>query len=211
MNGIEFDAKTYKDKRGEFNNEDENLLILHLTQEKDLKMVLDVGCGDGVFTRRVKQLLPGTEILAIDSSPDQIKFAVSEPSNIDFKLADILDFSSESKFDCVYSFYAFPHIPKSKIINALKSIKSLLNEGSKFYLFTNICLFDTSIASKEEQEMCDVVFLNNWESQINLISIEEMREMFKITGFEETHNKKLETGARIKDYGEMVSWVFVLE
>jgi hypothetical protein len=72
-------------------------------------------------------------------------------------------------------------------------------------------LFDTSVATKDEQEACDVVFLNNWASQINLISLEEMRMLFDKVGFTELSNNRLETGAKIQEYGDMISWVFELK
>lgn len=205
----EFGAKTYKEGKGDFNNDDENLLV-SLLQTQNPNRILDIGCGDGKLTRRIKDHFPTAKIVAIDNSQNQITFATSTPSEIDFHLIDIANFSSNTKFDCAYSFYAFPHIPKSKLLPALKSIKELLEEGGIFYLFTNICLFDTSIATPKDQEACDIVFLNNWRSQINLVSLEEMRAMFKEAGFAETQDKRLGTGAKIKDYGGMISWMFVL-
>ncbi len=207
----EFDAITYKDNKGDFNNNDENFLISLLTTNQNINRILDIGCGDGKLTKKIKSLFPKTEIIAIDNSPDQIAMANSETSDIYFQLADISDYSPEAKFDCIYSFYAFPHMPKSKLISALKSVKESLREGGTFYLFTNICLFDTSQATLEDREACDIVFLNNWPSQINLISIEEMRDMFKTVGLVEIKDKKLTTGAKIKDYGDMISWAFVLK
>ncbi len=206
----EFDAITYKDGKGDFNNEDEGLLISLLKTNQNPKRMLDIGCGDGKLTRRIKDQFPESEIVAIDNSPDQILMANFEPSKVNFQLADITEFHPENKFDCIYSFYAFPHIPKSKLLAALQSVRVSLKDGGTSYLFTNICLFDTSIATPEDQEACDIVFLNNWPSQINLVSIEEMRDMFKAAGLTEIQDKKLTTGAKIKGYGDMISWTFVL-
>jgi cyclopropane fatty-acyl-phospholipid synthase-like methyltransferase len=207
----DFDAITYKDGKGDFNNQDESLLISLLKTNQNLKRILDVGCGDGKLTKRIKDHFPKSEIVAIDNSSNQIAIATSESSSINFELIDIVDYSSESKFDGIYSFYAFPHIPKSKLMTVLKSVKGSLGEGGTFYLFTNICLFDTSKATIEDQEACDIIFLNNWSSQINLTSLEEMKEMFKNAGLNEVQDKKLETGAKIKEYGDMISWMFVLK
>ncbi len=206
----EFDAKTYKDGKGDFNNEDENLLISLLKTDQNPKRMLDIGCGDGKLTKRIKNQFPNIEIVAIDNSSDQIEMATSEPSEISFQLVDIVDYSPELKFDCTYSFYVFPHIPKSELLLALKSVKELLEKEGVFYLFTNICLFDTSKATLEDQEACDIVFLNNWPSQINLVDMDEMKKMITGAGFEIIQDKRLETGAKVKDYGDMISWMFVL-
>lgn len=206
----QFDAKTYKDGKGDFNNADESILISILSVNQNKRTILDVGCGDGQLTKRIKARFPDSEIAALDNSPEQIVAATGEKNNINFKLVDIVDYLSASKFDSVYSFYAFPHMPKSKVMEALKSVRKLLREGGLFYLFTNICLFDTSIATPDEQEACDIIFLNNWPSQINLIDMDEMKKMFSDVGFKVSQEKTLITGAKIKNYGDMISWMFVL-
>lgn len=205
----EFDATTYKDAKGDFNTSDEALLTDFISSDENKSRILDVGCGDGKLTRRIKDKFPASEIIGIDNSSGQIELTKSI-EGVRFELSDILEYKSE-KFDLIYAFYSFPHIPKNKLVHALRVVKSLLKEDCTFYLFTNICLFDTSLATKEEQEACDVVFLNNWPSQINLVSIEEMRSMFAEVGFSEVKNIKLETGAKIKNYGDMISWTFVLK
>lgn len=206
-----FDAISYKDLKGDFNNEDEDLLVSLLKENNIKGRVLDIGCGDGLLTGRVQNMFPEYEIVGIDNSSEQIALAQSKNGHISFELSDVIGYNPEEKFDSVYSFYAFPHIPKSKLGQALASVRNLLKQDGIFYLFTNICLFDTSVASKEEQEACDIVFLNNWTSQINLVSMQEMQELFKQNGLVEVENQKLRTGAKIKDYGEMISWVFVLK
>jgi ubiquinone/menaquinone biosynthesis C-methylase UbiE len=205
-----FDALTYKDQKGSFNNEDEQLLLSLLKGTSG--KVLDIGCGDGLLTVQAKESMPEAQIVAIDNSPEQIQLATkNDAEGIEFAEADITNLSREEIFDGAYSFYAFPHIPKSKIPSALVSVRNVLKPGGKFYLFTNICLFDSSLATEADQEACDIVFLNEWPSQINLIDLEQMREMFTAAGFKEVDNKMLKTGAKVKNYGEMISWLFVLE
>jgi len=205
-----FNASTYQEKKGSFNNEDEQLLLSLMCMRDAKGNVLDVGCGDGKLTVRVKEVAPGAIITAIDNSPEQIALTQAV-EGVHFECADVVDFSPDTVFDTVYSFYAFPHIPKSRLLAALTAVRRLLQEGGRFYFFTNICLFDTIVASSDEQEACDIVFLNEWPSQINLVSMEEMRSIFKAAGFREMEDRRLKTGAAIKTYGEMVSWLFILE
>lgn len=205
----DFDALTYKSGKGDFNNSDENLLVDFIEKTKNKDRILDIGCGDGELTKRVKDRFSNSVVVGIDNSKHQIDLA-SGFKDVEFVLSDITDFKSE-KFDVICAFYSFPHIPKSRLELALKSVKNLLKDDGVFYLFTNICLFDTYIATKEDQEACDVTFLDNWKSQINLVSIEEMESLFDKFGFIEVSNQRLETGAKIKEYGSMISWVFELK
>jgi predicted TPR repeat methyltransferase len=53
--------------------------------------VLEVGCGDGSFTRRLSTL--ADHVLALDVSPEAIRRAREvEASGIDFRVADVMDF-----------------------------------------------------------------------------------------------------------------------
>ncbi|MEJ0053671.1 MAG: class I SAM-dependent methyltransferase [bacterium] len=205
----EFDANTYKDLKGDFNDADETLLVTLLYKAQPSRM-LDIGCGDGKLTKRVAAEFPEAAITAIDNSADQIALAAAQPSDIVFKCASITDYAPDQKFDTIFSFYAFPHMPKSLLPAALSSAKQLLEDGGVFYLFTNICLFDTSIASPEDQEACDIVFLNDWHEQINLVSLEEMKRLILSAGFRVERDEQRQTGAKIKEYGNMISWLFIL-
>ncbi len=205
-----FNASTYKDQKGDFNSKDEDRLLSLLTTQHP-RRVLDVGCGDGTLTHRVKNALPQSEIVAIDNSESQIGLAVRTASDgITFMCTDVIDYSVPEPFDAIYSFYAFPHIPKSDVPSALRSVARLLKPEGELYLFTNIALFDTSKVPHEDQEACDIVFLNDWPSQINLISLPEMQKMIADEGLDEVENRPLETGAKVKEYGDMISYLFVL-
>ncbi len=204
-----FDAHTYISGKGDFNTEDENILMSLIKKSKATN-VLDIGCGDGKLTARVHSVLPNTIITGIDNSQEQIAYAQATQMNLNFKVADIVDFKTIKKFDLIYSFYAFPHMPKSQLLSAFKSVRALLTNGAYFYLFTNICLFDTSMVPAQDQEACDIVFLDNWKSQINLVSLSEMHQLIKKAGFTTIENMRLKTGAQVKEYGDMISWLFIL-
>ena len=207
-----FDALSYKDSKGDFNSKDEELLIDLLHSDRNPDWLLDIGCGDGLLTRRVKATLPDTRIIAIDNSSTQIEIA-SENSvqGIEFMHAGIETFSSERVFDCAYSFYAFPHMPKSNLPMALKAVRSVLDTDAKFYLFTNVALFDTGLIPEDEQEACSITFLDGFSSQINLTSLHEMKSLFAQADLTVVRDEQLETGANVKDYGDMISWLFVLQ
>jgi len=208
----EFQAETYEQQKGDFNNTDEALLLTLLRERAQSGPIIDIGCGDGKLTQKVHEVFPDRHLTALDNSQSQIQLA---KNNVDEKIEllckDIQEFVTDKSYAIAYSFYAFPHIPKSELRTALAAVRSLLAPGATFYLFTNICLFDTTKVPVEDQEACDVVFLDNWQSQINLVSLEEMRHLFAETGFKELENRELQTDAQVKDYGRMISWLFVLQ
>lgn len=208
-----FDAISYKDQKGDFNVKDEELLISLLRSDLiSPERVLDIGCGDGLLTRRVKETFPETKIIALDNSSEQIGLASQEShAGVTFLHQDVANFETDTLFDAAYSFYAFPHIPKSQLETALKAVRKVLKTGSPFYLFTNVALFDTKDIPKEDQEACDITFLDGFISQINLISEDETLNLFAKTRFEIISDQKLETGGSVKEYGQMISWLFVLK
>lgn len=95
--------------------------------------ILDIGCGKGVFTNRIKTQFPRAKILAVDISPTAIKKAQSEygKNNVSFEVLNIQKEYKilKGKFDLIvvsnvmwYILYDF-----EKIINYLK--KNLKNSG----------------------------------------------------------------------------------
>ena len=206
----DFDATSYLAAKGDFNTADEKRLISYIRNADKVVSILDVGCGDGRLTKRVQSACPNCLVTGIDNSSDQITLSKAAPSSITFELVGIENFHPSQAFDMVYSFYAFPHMPKSLLPAALAGVRRSLKRGGSFYLFTNICLFDTSTATPEDQEACDIEFLDHFHSQINLIDMSEMQTLLTNAGFSIGHDEGLETGARVKEYGDMISWLFVL-
>lgn len=205
-----FDAEGYKKVKGDYNLTDEEQLLKQI-KDSGAKKVLDVGCGDGVLIGEVRDAMPDAEIVGIDNSAKQIEYARELHPDIPFELIDIVDYVSNTSFDCVYSFYAFPHMPKSDIAKGLASVRNVLTPGAPFFLYTNICDFDTSSISEEEQEACDITFFDLWQSQINLTDMGEMKKMIADAGFKIESDFKQKEGIQVKDYGEMFSWSFVLK
>ena len=73
--------------------------------------VLDLGCGDGVLTERIADLVPGGRVLGIDASEGMVRSArMLETGNLRFLVFDIFDLGSAgqnpafgSGFDVIFS------------------------------------------------------------------------------------------------------------
>lgn len=206
-----FDAPGYQQARGNYNAEDEKELMF-LLKGYDGKRILDVGCGDGAYTKKAKRALPDARIDGIDSSPEQIAFAVQDPQGVTFTHIAIADFIAPHDYDCAFSLYAFPHIPKSELSKSLRSVHSCLRHSGYFFLYTNICDFEVQDVPANDQEACDIYFKEmDWASEINLSTIREYESCFSQVGFTLLANKKQQDGISVKNYGTMYSWSFILK
>ena len=73
--------------------------ILKLTKGKEIKRVLEVGCGGGEITEK---LMKNWKVTGIDNSPNSIR--ICNQKGLDVKLMDAADIKFEDKsFDFVYS------------------------------------------------------------------------------------------------------------
>ena len=66
--------------------------------------ILDLGCGDGVLTAQLAELVPDGFVLGIDSSRGMIEVARKlRKNNLAFKLQDINSLDQKEEFDLVFS------------------------------------------------------------------------------------------------------------
>ena len=98
----EFDGKKYE-QASSHQKEWGSKLIAEL-ELKGNERVLDLGCGDGVLSAHIAELLPDGKVVGIDASQGMIDVALPKAKdNLHFVLMDIdgLDFTDE--FDIVFS------------------------------------------------------------------------------------------------------------
>ena len=73
--------------------------IIDLLAPQPGERILDLGCGDGVLTRKLLDV--GVEVVAVDSAPEQIQAACS--LGLDARVADGHDLPFEAEFDGIMS------------------------------------------------------------------------------------------------------------
>ena len=99
--------------------------------------ILDICCGTGQFTDRVRQR--GFKVQGVDASSAMLRFARANARGIRFTLADVRDFELERKFDAGYSIYeSLNHVPDvSGLMMAFRSVRRHLRRGAPFLFDLN--------------------------------------------------------------------------
>lgn len=125
----DFDRIALYDHEGwDHNNHYHNFLLKQLPIQG--KTALDIGCGTGEFSRLLASRFD--KVFAIDLSPNMIAVARQRSrqfSNIDFQVADIMDWELPGEqFDAVVSIATLHHLP---IENLLPHLKAALKPGGK--------------------------------------------------------------------------------
>lgn len=104
--------------------------------------ILDVGCGGGqdanFFTER------GCVVYGIDISKEMVKLAKKYAPGATFRVADVMRFSSDKKFDGIWCCRVFHHVALQKQDDFLKKIRVLLKKGGILYL--------TSVVSEKKDD-----------------------------------------------------------
>ncbi|MFC1580605.1 class I SAM-dependent methyltransferase [Thermodesulfobacteriota bacterium] len=98
-----------------FHFKDLSIAILQLHGFNEFSSILDIGCGKGKFTNKIKQLFPGAKVSGLDISDTAIKTAMARYQQIEFITADIrVDHIDYSKFDLIFMteimWYVLPNL-----------------------------------------------------------------------------------------------------
>jgi SAM-dependent methyltransferase len=103
------DNQFYEDmyKHGFKKNED---FIKYLQNKSNVKSILEIGCGTGVYPIKYKELFENKEYCGIDVSKSAIKYC-KKNSKFDFICGDYTKLNLDKKFDLVFSHGVINHIP----------------------------------------------------------------------------------------------------
>jgi ubiquinone/menaquinone biosynthesis C-methylase UbiE len=118
----DFDRIALVSDDGATHNDHYHDFLLHHLRSRS-QHTLEIGCGTGTFSRRLAER--SDHVSAIDLSPEMIRIArerSTEFPNIDFQLADILEFPlADESFDCIASIATLHHLPYREMLLKLKA------------------------------------------------------------------------------------------
>jgi trans-aconitate 2-methyltransferase len=124
---FEFDGDKYK-KASTHQKEWGNKIISELNLIGD-ENILDLGCGDGVLTKHLSDLVPKGYVLGIDSSQGMINTAKEiKCANLSFQQLNINDINFVDKFNIIFSNATLHWVLDHKLLLA-NSYKALKQNG----------------------------------------------------------------------------------
>ncbi len=102
MGNFEFDGQKYKSASG--HQKEWGTRIVAELSFTGAEAILDLGCGDGVLTKLLADLVPEGKVLGIDASVGMIETAKElEGHNLSFACQDINDMAFSNEFDLIFS------------------------------------------------------------------------------------------------------------
>jgi SAM-dependent methyltransferase len=116
------------------------------------KSVLDLACGEGYYTRLIKQQ-DAIQVIGLDISETMIQKAqtaeLAKPLGIAYRVQDVTKMGIVGAFDVVTAIYLFPYAATEEALTAMfKAIAANLKPGGKLVAITlnpHLCAQDLSI------------------------------------------------------------------
>ena len=136
--------------------------------------ICDLGCGPGQIARYLHSR--GAEALGVDLSPAMVAEAARCNPAIPFHRGDMLDLPDvDESWGGIAAFYCIIHIPRERVVDALREMRRVLKPGGMLLLTFHI---GDEVRHLDEW----------WEKKVNLDFIfytpEEMEAWLKEAGFE---------------------------
>ncbi len=109
------------------------------------KTVLDLGCGEGFYSRRLRDL-GAAHVVGVDISPGMVALAQQaedaagprKGGTIEYRVADVRTAGRIGEFDLVTSFFMLNHaLDRDDLLAMCRGIAANLKPGGRFFAFNN--------------------------------------------------------------------------
>jgi len=167
------------------------IVAFHFQSMKGLS-ILDLGCGDGIITKRICEKYPENKFYLVDASKDMLdkaKETLPRDLNITFRhltFEDYIDSHTESnKYDLVFSANAIHHLD---FLNKSKIFSKIYNEMRFGGIFINI---DPVLPESSYSEKIQFEIWKNWMNE-TLEKIGSVSDVGKYDNIPEVYKNNLE-------------------
>ncbi len=168
-------------------------ILLKLLKIRENEDVLDLGCGTGHLTRKIRNLTNG-KVVGIDPSEGMIREAIEKSKGLDIvyevKSAEEIDY--EESFDVIFCNSAFQWFkePEKTIKNCYKALKKNGRIGIQAPAKKTYCPnFIEAIEIVKKDERTKEVFSYFREPWFFLETAEEYKSLFEKCGFKVVFSK----------------------
>ncbi len=99
--------------------------------------IIDIGCGDGRFSRELALAFTSATVVGVDYSKRAIALATAmnpDIANLKFQSLDITKKHSAERFDIAVLMEVFEHLPEEDAGSFMGSVRALLKDGGVLYL-----------------------------------------------------------------------------
>lgn len=111
-------------------------LMEKVAEDKNVKSIIDIGCGDGRFTRELFKEFSEAKVKGLDYSNRSIQLAkvLNNDLKIDFYCANIIEDKFPEKFSTAILMEVYEHLEPILSDHFLKGIYNLLESGGVLHL-----------------------------------------------------------------------------
>ena len=119
----------------------ESYTVFRMVGALDGQRVLDLACGDGFYTRRLKQH-GAVQVIGVDISPEMIRLAreheQQEPLGLTYQVGDAVALPQLGPFDLVTAVYLLPYATsKDQMLDMFQRVYDNLAAGGRFIAYTD--------------------------------------------------------------------------
>lgn len=207
MAAYEFDGEKYK-KASRHQKEWGNGLISQLHLKGD-ETVLDLGCGDGVLSGQIAQLVPNGKVIGIDASSGMLETAQKlQKDNLSFLQMDINELDFSDTFDVIFSNAALHWILDHPLL--LKHSFRALKKGGRIhwnFAGAGTCVAFCDVVRAKIKEPKYAPYFQDFIWPWFMTSKENYQALMKPVGFSEMEILEKNKDRYFSDADELIGWI----